>query len=100
MSKKIVRKIDIVERLAEEKGYTKSAARQVISDLTEMITKFLAEGQDVTLRGFGTFYVKDIAPRESVTPRTFERIVIPGHKSVRFQVGNTLRDAVRIPEED
>ena len=66
--------------LLSQKGYTKEA---------------LASGESVQIYGFGTFAVRDSAPRESVDYQTQERITIPGHKAPKFTPGKLLKAAVR-----
>lgn len=91
----MIHKEDLVNSLVDEKGYTKKAANQVIDDLVETITGFLAQGESVMLRGFGTFEVRKQSARESVMPNTLERYTIEPKKRCHFVVGKALRSAVR-----
>jgi len=85
---------EIIERLAQ-KGYTKKSANLIIDDVVRVIAEALVEGEDVHFHGFGTFYVKDVAPRETCDLGGKERITIPAHKSPKFTPGEPLKRWVR-----
>ena len=55
----------------------------------------LAEGDKVSLIGFGTFSVKTRAARTGLNPRTKETIEIPESKVPAFKAGSALKDAVK-----
>lgn len=85
---------EIVDRLAD-KGYTKKSARLIIDDVVRVIAEALVDGEEVSFRGFGTFYVKDVAPRETYDYQSKGRITIPAHKAPKFSPGNLLTRWVR-----
>lgn len=78
-----------------QKGYTKSAAKTILDDVILTLTETLASGEDVQWHGFGSFEVRELAPRESIDMQTREKIVIPGHKSPKFVSGLALKRAVK-----
>ena len=84
----------IIEQLAA-KGYTKRAANLIIDDVIMVISEALVGGEEVQLHGFGTFYVKDVAPRETNDIHNKQRIEIPAHKAPKFTPGKQLRKWVR-----
>ena len=85
---------DIIERLAQ-KGYTKKSANLIIDDVISVISEALVEGESVQFHGFGTFYVKDVVPRETNDLQSKQRITIPGHKAPKFTPGEPLKRWVR-----
>lgn len=90
----MLKRNDIVERLAQ-KGYTKKSANYIIDDFIRTIAEALVEGEDVQFHGFGTFYVKEMAPRKSTDLNSQETILIPGHKTPKFSASTPLRRWVR-----
>lgn len=90
----MLKRQDIVERLADN-GYTKKNAGLIIDDMVKVITEAMVAGEDVQLHGFGTFRVKDIAPRETTDFKTKGRITIPTHKAPKFEPGAQLKRWVR-----
>ena len=85
---------EIIDRLAK-KGYTKKSANLIIDDVVRVITEALVEGEEVQLHGFGTFYVRNMAPRDTNDLLSGERITIPGHNLPKFVPGRTLKRWVR-----
>lgn len=59
-------KADIVSALCE-KGYYKNQANDVVDEVLQIIRDALVRGEQVQLRGFGTFEVKTRKGRNSKT---------------------------------
>ncbi len=51
-------KADIVDRVSERVGFDKCDVLMIVDEFMGSVTKALAEGESVFLRGFGTFGVK------------------------------------------
>ena len=96
----LVRKDEMIDKLVNDRGYTKKDAALIITDVVNMITGFLETGDTVLLTGFGKFEVKTVPPRESVMPVTLERYTIPEHKEVKFTVGKGLKKRIRAMNKD
>lgn len=90
----MIKRDGLIEKLAA-KGYTKKGAGLIIDDIARTITELLADGEDVMIHGFGTFYVREIAERATIDLASKERIIIPGHKAPKFTAGEHLKRAVR-----
>jgi DNA-binding protein HU-beta len=71
----------------------------VIDAALDVITNTLANGEKVTLTGFGTFEVRDRQEREGVNPQTREKITIPATKTPGFSASSTLKEAVKKQDE-
>ncbi|MGH8005102.1 MAG: HU family DNA-binding protein, partial [Limisphaerales bacterium] len=65
-------KADLVERVAEKTGLTRTDVMVVVENFLEQIKKSLEEGQNIEIRGFGTFKVKARKARKARNPRTGE----------------------------
>lgn len=85
---------ELVKKVANEAGITKTDAQRVIDAYTENITESLKKGQRVTLVGFGTFEVTKRKERRGRNPKTGDRMRIPGRKVPRFKAGKALKEAV------
>ena len=90
----MLKKKDIIERLAE-KGYTKKSATVIIEDVLSVISEALVEGEEVMFHGFGTFYAKDIKQRETRDYQSKELMVIPAYRAPKFTAGAQLKRWVR-----
>ena len=90
----MVKKSDIVERVAGEAGVTRSAAEDAVRAVFSAIAGALARGEDVTVAGFGKFSRKSRPAREGRNPRTGEPVAIGPSNSVSFRAGKALKDAL------
>ncbi|MCU0335736.1 MAG: HU family DNA-binding protein [Chitinophagaceae bacterium] len=83
-------KADLIAKIAEDAGITKTQAGGALDSLVEAITKTLKKGDKVTLVGFGTFSVSKRAARTGRNPQTGETIKIKAKKVARFKAGKEL----------
>ena len=85
-------KQELVGEVAGQTGLTKKASREAVDTVTSTITDSLAQGEKVTLVGFGTFQVMQRKARNGRNPQTGEFIQIPAKKVAKFVPGKGLRD--------
>jgi nucleoid DNA-binding protein len=88
-------KQDLVARIAQQTGATKSSAAAAVDSLLEGITRALKKGEAITFVGFGTFKTTHRRARVAKNPRTGDAITIPKRRVVRFTAGKALKTAVR-----
>ena len=77
-----MKKVELVEAVAEKAGLTKADATRAIDATFEAITDALANGDKVPLVGFGTFSISKRAAREGRNPRTGEPVKIEARNAV------------------
>lgn len=87
-------KAELIDTVANKAGLSKTDAANAVDAVFSSITGTLANGNSVTLVGFGTFAVTDRAARTGRNPRTGEAITIPASKSSKFKAGKALKDAL------
>ncbi|MDJ0840443.1 MAG: HU family DNA-binding protein, partial [Acidobacteriota bacterium] len=63
-------KSELIQSIAEKSGLTKGDAGKALDATLESIMDSLANGDQVTLIGFGTFAVAERAAREGRNPQT------------------------------
>ena len=88
-------KQDLVAKIANDTGATKSSAAAAVDSLLEGITRALKKGDAITFVGFGTFKTSQRRARVARNPRTGNPIKIPRRRVVRFTAGKALKSAVR-----
>ena len=88
-------KTELVAAVAAKAELSKKDAEAAVSAVVDAITAALADGEKVSLVGFGTFEVKTRAARTGLNPRTKEKIEIPAAKAPAFKAGKALKDAVK-----
>jgi DNA-binding protein HU-beta len=88
---KSVIKLDIVNRLTERAGVSKTTATQVVESLFESMKAALVRGERIELRGFGVFIVKPRKTGVGRNPRTGEEVPISLGQAIRFKPGKELQ---------
>src|SRR5215472_18171719 len=86
--------IEIADQLASEQGLTKTAAKQAIDTVVAAIVKAAAQGEEVSLNGFGKFKVTSRAEREGRNPATGAMIKIAASKKLSFTPAKAVKDAL------
>ncbi len=89
-----MKKVELVEKVAEEAGLTKADATRAIDAMIKTIADALSKGDKVPLVGFGTFAVSKRAAREGRNPKTGATVQIAARNAVTFKAGSALKDAV------
>ena len=87
-------KAELIAVVGEKAGLTKKDADKAVSAVLEAITETLANGEKVSLVGFGTFEVKERAERLGHNPQTGDVMVIAASKAPVFKAGTALKNAV------
>lgn len=88
-------KQELINYLSEKAGVKKVEAERVLAAFTEVVESTLAQGESLTLVGFGKFEVRDRAARTGRNPQTGEKLAIPATKVPAFKAGKLLKDAVK-----
>ena len=87
-------KSELIDAVAESADLTKADAGRAIDATVQAITGALANGDSISLIGFGTFSVSARAARQGRNPRTGETIQIKAANLPKFKAGKGLKEAV------
>ncbi len=87
-------KADVIARIASETGLTKTDVRVVVHGFLDSVKYALKKEDPLEIRGFGTFYVVDRAPRKARNPRTGEEVKIPARKQPVFKPSRELKKVI------
>lgn len=69
-------------------------AEIVVKTILDSISKTLAKGGRVEVRGFGIFSVRTRPPRESRNPKNGEKVMVGEKRAPHFKAGKELRHKV------
>ncbi|HVZ96922.1 MAG TPA: HU family DNA-binding protein [Chitinophagaceae bacterium] len=86
----IMNKAELIAKMADDAGITKTQANASLDSFVEAVTKTLKGGGKVTLVGFGTFSVSKRAARNGRNPQTGAVIKIKAKKVAKFKAGKEL----------
>jgi len=87
-------KSELVEATAKAADISKAAAERALSAVIDSVVKTVANGDTVTLVGFGTFKSAKRAARTGKNPKTGEAIKIAATTVPRFTAGAGFKAAV------
>lgn len=87
-------KSELVEAIAQNADISKATAAKALDGMIKSITESLKKGDNVTLVGFGTYYVGERAARNGRNPKTGAAIKIPAARIPKFRAGKALKDAL------
>ena len=87
-------KAEIATEIAKTTGLDKAGVVTVIERFMEVVKDSLAHGENVYLRGFGSFSVKERAEKTARNISKNTTIVIPAHKIPAFKPAKTFLEEV------
>lgn len=89
-------KADLVEQVAEAigPGVTKKDCALVVDGFLNAVKQALAQGENIEIRGFGTFKVRKRKSRMARNPRTGDAVRVPPRHVPVFKPSKHLRSRV------
>ncbi len=87
-------KAELSSSIAEKSGLSQADAKAALDALIESVTEGLADGDRISLVGFGSWSVEQRDARTGRNPRTGEAIQIAAKKVIKFKAGAALNNAV------
>ena len=88
-------KTELVNAIADKANLSKVDAKAALDAARGAIGDALAQGDKVSILGFGTFAVAEKGARTGINPRTKEKIEIAARKSIKFKAGADLDNKVK-----
>ncbi|GCD79827.1 HU family DNA-binding protein [Schleiferia thermophila] len=88
-------KADLVNRIAEKTGIEKNDVQAVVELFMKEIKDAMEQGNEVFLRGFGSFIIKKRAQKTGRNISKQETITIPAHNIPAFKPAKVFLEAVK-----
>ena len=88
-------KEDLIAKISEETGLERNEVSRAVESMMDFIKTSLTNGQNVYLRGFGSFVVRE---RKQKTGRNISKnttIIIPAHNIPSFKPAKVFVDQVK-----
>lgn len=80
-----MQKIEIVDKISRQTGVGRKEALQVVECFMEVVKDSLSNGENVYLRGFGSFIVKHRAEKVARNINKNTSVVVPAHDVPAFK---------------
>ena len=87
----------ITSALAKQHNLSADDAAAFVDAFFDIISSELKNGNQVKIKGLGTFKVQAVKPRESVNVNTGERVLIEGHDKISFTPDAVMKELVNKP---
>jgi len=88
-------KAEIVAEIANKTGIEKVAVQAVVESFMETVKETMADGENVYLRGFGSFIIKERAEKTGRNISKNTTIIIPAHNIPAFKPAKTFVNEVK-----
>jgi integration host factor subunit beta len=87
-------KAELIEALAQELNVSITEARSIVGTILDAMAQALVRGENVEIRGFGSFQVREYESYAGRNPKTGEVIKVASKKLPFFKPGKELREQV------
>lgn len=91
----IVNKKNLARKLSKKTLLTQKESDQVVEQLLNILTEELRIGNEVSIVGFGKFYLYEHSPRPVRNPKTQEEMILKSYKSIRFKASNVMKQLLK-----
>lgn len=88
-------KAEIVAEIANKTGVEKVAVQSVVEAFMDSIKGALVNGENVYMRGFGSFIIKERAEKTGRNISKNTTIIIPAHKIPSFKPSKSFVNEVK-----
>jgi integration host factor subunit alpha len=87
-------KADLAKKVADDCGFLKGEAQEIVDKLLDVIKSSLISGEDVMISGFGKWSVKEKRARRGRNPQTGKPLVLDERRVVTWKYSPVLKKAV------
>src|SRR5271157_4057109 len=89
-----LKKIHIAQKIADDCGFMKGEASELIEKLLDIMKKKLIAGDDIVISGFGKWRVRSKHARSGRNLHTGQKLVIDARRVVTWSYSPVLKKAV------
>ena len=88
-------KVEIVTEIAAKTGIEKQVVMQVIEGMMETIKTSMINGEEVFLRGFGSFIIKHRAEKTARNISKNTTMIVPAHNIPAFKPAKSFVEKLK-----
>lgn len=90
-----VTKQQLIEKISQQTGLRRSEAKKAVESTMQILSQAFAAGDNVYLRGFGTFAVRNVKEKKARIVATGETCIVPAHRTVSFKPSSELKNLLK-----
>ena len=87
-------KADLINKLAKEMNISRQEAETGVNLFFQTIKEAIMRGEEIELRGFGSFRFRQRGARSGRNPRTGDRVNVPPKKVLYFKPSKLLKNMI------
>jgi len=87
-------KADLINKIAQEMNVSKQEAEAGVNLFFQTIKEAIRRGEEIELRGFGSFRFRERNARAGRNPRTGEPVMVPSKKVLYFKPSKLLKNSI------
>lgn len=87
----MINKKELAKKVSERSMLTQAESLEILGIFLEEIVSSLEECDEVSLVGFGKFYLYEHSARPVRNPKTQEEMLLRPYKSVKFKVSDKIK---------
>lgn len=87
-------KADLINKIAKEMNISKQEAETGVNFFFQTIKEALLKGEEIELRGLGSFRFRQRGARSGRNPRTGEPVQVPPKKVLYFKPSKILKKMI------
>jgi integration host factor subunit beta len=87
-------KADLVNKIAREMDIPKQEAEEGVNLFFHSIKEAILKGEEIEIRGFGSFRFRKRTSRSGRNPRTGEPVKVPPKKVLYFKPSKLLKELI------
>lgn len=87
-------KADLINKISKEMRISRQEAESGVNFFFQTLKEALLNGEEIELRGFGSFRFRQRSSRSGRNPRTGERVEVPPKKVLYFKPSKLLKEMI------
>lgn len=88
-------KADLVEKVILRSGIARASAIEAVDSVIKILSKTIVAGENIYLRGLGTFRIRKSCKRIARDISRGKTIVIPERRKVKFIPGSIIKNSLK-----
>ena len=91
----MLNKKGIAKKLAKKTFLNLKESDMIVEELFDILIEEIKSGGEISVVGFGRFFLYEHAPRPVRNPKTQEEMVLKSYKSLKFKSSNVIKKLLK-----
>jgi nucleoid DNA-binding protein len=91
----MINKKGVAKKLAKRTFLNQKESSMIVEELFDIILEEIKLGEEISVVGFGKFYLYEHAARPVRNPKTQEEMTLKSYKSLRFKSSNVVKKLLK-----